>query len=353
MSAPGDVVSDESGTVRSGDVADPRARHALPPRLSRLLGSLPRPLRAPVELLARMVLDAVDDRVVGLSAEVAFFAILSLPPLLLTMVAALGFVPGDQTSAFVSALVRASTRVFTQGTVDDLIAPTLRSLVDTPRGDVISVGFAVSVLSASRAVRVVLTAVAIAYDLERYRPNWRQRVWALLITLSLFVVVPVVVPLLLAGPDFGRWLEANAAVPDTVVQLWPYAYWGIVGAVGVLGIAIIYNVAAPAWTPFRRDVPGALLAIAVGVASSAGLRVYTRNALADNDVYGILAGPLALLVWLYLLAFGVLLGAELNAELERMYPSPEHLRAAPRLGRRRRRAPVVGPIDADEPSGAG
>lgn len=301
-----------------------------------LVRHTPKPVRGPVELLTRTVLDALDDRVVGLSAEVAFFSILSIPPLLLTVVAALGFVPGDQTETFVEGLVAASLRVFTSDTVRTVIEPTLEAVVESERIDVLSIAFVVAVISASRAVRVVLTAVTIAYDLESERPSWAQRIYGLLATLVLLVIVPIVLPLLLAGPDLGARLTDYALVPTVTADLWPWIYWAGIGLGAVLGVAGIYHVAAPWWTPFRRDLPGAVLAVAIWLGSSAGLRTYAEQSLIGDEVFGLLAGPLVLLVWLYLMAFGVIIGAELNAELERLWPSPEQQRA-PASERLRRR----------------
>ena len=335
-------------------MSDRSPRRELPPLVQRAVGWLPEPARGPARLLARTAVDSVDDRIVGLSAEVAFFAILSLPPLLLTVVAALGYLPGNQSSEFVAALIRAAGQIFTRATVTEVIAPIITDLVESPRTDVLSIGFALAVLSASRAVRVMLTAVSIAYDLDGVRPGLRQRVVALLLTLALFVVVPVVVPLLLAGPDFGLALARSEFVPGVLADLWPLVYWAGVGGVGVLTVAVIHHVAAPWWTPFRRDLPGAVLAVVIWVVASAGLRYFTRTVFADGEIYGILAGPLALLVWLYVLAFGVLVGGELNAELERLYPSPEQ-RGAPASERLRRLLPggVVYGRDTDAPAEPG
>ena len=287
----------------------------------------PRRVRPAVELLASTLIDASEDRAVGLAAEIAFFSILSIPPLLLAIVAALGYLPGDQTDEFVRGLVGASSRVFTLNTVSEIIEPTLRAVVDRPRSDVVSIGFAVAVFSASRAVRVVLTAVSIAYDLEGQRPTWAQRLYGLVATIGLLVTVPLLLPLLLAGPGLGNRLVDAGTVPSLVGDLWALVYWLGVAMGAVLAVAGIYHVAAPWWTPFRRDLPGAVLAVGISVGVSAGLRSYTTRAVIGNEVFQLLAGPLVLLIWLYLIALGVILGAELNAELERMWPSPEQQRA--------------------------
>ena len=87
------------------------------------------------------------------------------------------------------------------------------------------------------------------------------------------------------------------------------------------------------------------------LASSFGLRVYAERALIGREVFHLIAGPLVLLVWLYLLAFGVILGAELNAELERMWPSPEQRHAPPadRLRRRLLASPAATRIEEHLP----
>jgi membrane protein len=297
-------------------------------------------LRPGVELLVRTIDDSVDDRVPGLAAEVAFFALLSLPPLLLTAAASLGFLSDELTNQFVNGLTRAARTTFTGPTVDNIIRPTLDLLVAEERVDIISFSFAVTLFSVSRAIRVILQAVAIAYDQDHRRPSWRERLYSLLTTVVLLLVVPLVVPLLVAGPDLGNQLADLALVPAEVAVIWAVAYWPTVAVVTVLVVATTYHVATPSWTPWRRDLPGAALTVAIWLGGSAGLRLYTNRAISDPDVYGPLAGPLVLLVWLYLLAFAVLVGAELNAEIERLHPSPEQQLAPPseRLRRGARRA---------------
>lgn len=315
-----------------------RDRRAIPHPVSDwIIERTPRPLRPGVELVLRTVDDALDDRIVGLAAEIAFFALLSLPPLLLTVAASLGFLSEDLTTRFVTGLTRASRSTFTGPTIDNVIEPTLQLLTTQRRVDVISVSFAVTVFSASRVMRVLLDAVGIAYDMDRERQSWRQRLYGLGATLGLLLLAPVLVPLLVVGPDLGEQLARLAAVPDQFGTLWRALYFPSVGVLAILVVATTYHLAAPWWTPWRRDLPGALLTVVIWLAGSAGLQLYTSRAISDPDVYGPLAGPLVLLVWLYLLAFAVLLGAEFNAELERLFPSPEQQRA-PARDRLRQRA---------------
>jgi membrane protein len=292
------------------------------PVSQRLIDATPDRVRPGVELVVRTIDDTINDRVPGLAAEVAFFTLLSLPPLLLTVVASLGFAPGSWTADFTAAVERVASSVLTQETIDEVVRPTLEALASDARGDLALLGFLLTVVSASRAVRVVLVAITIAYDLEQTRPGWQQRAYGLLFTLGAIVVVPVALPLLLAGPDLGDLLVRIVGVPSQVGSLWRSLYVPVLGLLLVAGLSAVYHVGAPWWTPWRRDLPGAVLAVVVWFAGSAALRVYSARAIAGREIYEPIAGPLVLLLWLYVTAFAVLLGAELNAEIERLWPRP-------------------------------
>lgn len=106
---------------------------------------------------------------------------------------------------------------------------------------------------------------------------------------------------------------------------WRFVYWPIVGLVGVGMLASFFHWAAPWRTPWRRDLPGALLAAVSWLALGAGMRVYTSRFI-EGGVFGLLAAPIAFLLWLYVTALAVLIGAELNAEIEKLWPKEEMLK---------------------------
>lgn len=304
------------------------------PLISRLIEATPERVRAPVELTLRTVNDAINDRVPGLAAEVAFFVILSLPPLMLTVIATAGPIGSAFDADFATDLI-ATTRtlasnIFTQQTVDEVVVPAVTAILDNPRADVASFGFVIALYAASRALKVILTAVTIAYDLEETRPPWLQRIWGLGLTVAGIVAGIAIIPVIVAGPELGEILAERTGVDAGLAATWRIAYWPGVVVVATGLIASLYHFGAPWHTPWRRDLPGALLAMLIWVAGSVGLRVYATNQIAvENSIYGPIAGPLVLLLWLYVSAFAVLLGAELNAEVERMWPSGPHRRPGP------------------------
>lgn len=280
-------------------------------------------------LIVRTLVDSLDDHVPGLAAEMAFFIVLSLPPLLLAVLGSVGFVVGElpetdlieleeQILSFLSTFL-------SQSTVDEVLRTPVESLLREGRGDILSIGIVLTLWSASRATNVLLRTVTTAYDLEDRRPGWKRRSLALIITVVGIVLAVIVLPLLVIGPRLlASGLEA-AGLGTELVRFWGVVYWGGLVVVAVLALTWLYHVAPGWYTPWRRDLPGAVFAFLMWLAASWALRVYTAElaGFTTDDAFRGLAAPLVLLLWVYVSAIAVLLGAELNAELERIRPSDE------------------------------
>ncbi len=290
-----------------------------------LVDRSPPAVRPAVELVLRTVDDTVNDRVPGLAAEVAFYVLLSLPPLLLTVFGVLGLLDPllsvDLPLRVTQRTVELSAQIFSEHTIDTVIQPTVSRIFTDASGGIATLGFVLTIYSASRAMRVISTAITIAYDLEETRPPWQQRIWGLGLTLVGIVLGIVLVPAIVAGPDFGRTIAETIGLDLGLASVYRILYWPVASIVAWLLVASMYHFVAPWWTPWRRDLPGAAVAMVVWLAGSVGLRYYAARTIGAQSIYEPLAGPLVLLLWLYVSGFAVLVGAELNAEIERMWPS--------------------------------
>ncbi|MFO7777028.1 MAG: YihY/virulence factor BrkB family protein, partial [Nitriliruptoraceae bacterium] len=194
----------------------------------------------------------------------------------------------------------------------------LRSLLEGGSVGIVSTAFVAAIYVASRAVRVVITTTALVYGGVELRPGWLQRVIGFAVTLGALVVGTVLAPLLLAGPAFAEQAEGWFGIDlGPLVVIWRIAYWPTVVVLAVLAIAALYRVAVPRRERWWRDLPGAAVATGVWLLGSAGLRIYGAWLAESGSIYGPLAGPIAALLWLWLTALAVLLGAELNASLVR------------------------------------
>jgi membrane protein len=290
-----------------------------------LIDHTPARLRPGIELTVRTVDDAIDDRIPGLAAEVAFFVLLSLPPLLLTVFGSLGVIDPlfgvDLPMRITERTIELAGEVFSQDTINNVIAPTVRRSFGDGSGSVATIGFVVTVYTASRALRVVSTAITIAYDLEQTRPAWQQRLWGLALTVTGILLGLVLVPVIVAGPDFGATIASAVNVDLGFAALYSFLYWPAAAVIAWLLVASLYHFVAPWRTPWRRDLPGAALAMALWLVGSVGLRYYAGRTIGAQSIYEPIAGPLVLLLWFYVSGFAVLLGAELNAEIEKMWPT--------------------------------
>jgi membrane protein len=280
-------------------------------------------------VVVNTIVDVFDDHVPGLAAEMAFFAVLSLPPLLLVVFGSVGFLlegltPTEMAQLEAEVLNTLST-LLTRETVNEVLAAPVSSLLREGRTDILSAGIILTLWSASRAANVLLRTVVIAYDLEDHRPGWKRRGVAVVITIIGTAIVVVFVPLLTIGPSVTSQAIAWLGLDPGFERVWPFLYWGGVVTVVLVGLTWIYHV-TPGWhTPWRRDLPGAVVALALWLIAGAGIRVYTARfaEFAQGDTFAGLAAPLVLLLWVYVSAIALLLGAELNAEIERMWPTIE------------------------------
>ncbi len=290
----------------------------------RALRRVPSRVRPVAELAWDTVADTFHDRVPGLAAEVAFWVLLSLPPLLLVVVSAVGLFGDATQDGFRDQLITIAEALLADSAVTDL-EQVVDQVLTSARSGIIGFGLLLTVFSASRAWRVLTVAITIAYDLEDDRPAWKSNLVGIGLTVGALVVGVLVIPIFVAGPTLGEAIDRLLGLSDTFGPPWRIAYWPLatVGATALL--TLLYHVAAPWWTPWLRDVPGAVLAMAWSLLGSVALRAYVATTIATDEIFAPLAAPLILLLWLYVMALGLLLGAELNAEIERRWPSEAYI----------------------------
>lgn len=273
---------------------------------------------AAVDLLARVtartVSRCITHRVTGLAAEAAFFAILSLPPLVFGLAGTIGFVAERYDVAQVDVLkdrvLDLSSQALTQGTVDQVIAPTLDEVLSSGRIDVVSIGFVLALWSGSRALNVFLDTISILYGLGGVRGIVKTRALSFSLYVVALALAIIVVPLVLAGPEV-----AASIVPSQLSVLQPL-YWPTVLLVSVGFLASLYHLAVPVRVSWRSGLPGAFFTMALWIGGSLLVRWALGFSTGGTSIYGPLAAPIAVLLWLYVLSIAVLIGAAINASLD-------------------------------------
>jgi membrane protein len=256
-------------------------------------------------------------RVTGLAAEAAFFAILSLPPLIFGLAGAIGFVAGRfnvRTIAnFREQILALASRALTPDAVNSVIAPTLDDVLSGGRFDVISIGFVLALWSGSRALNVMVDTITIMYGLAGKRGIIRTRALSFSLYVVFLVAGIVLLPLVLAGPSFvDRVLPSRLEIVSNL-------YWPVVLLGSVCVLASLYHLAIPERTRWRADLPGAALTLAMWIGGSALLRLVLGLS-TGTSIYGPLAAPIAVLIWLYVISIAMLVGAAFNAAVDKVWP---------------------------------
>ena len=258
-------------------------------------------------------------RVTGLAAEAAFFAVLSVPPLVFALAGAIGFVSDRFTAAQVSevreAVINLFSQALTDGAVNRIIVPTIDEVLYAPRYDVISLGFILALWSGSRALNVFVDTITIMHGLGGQRGIVKTRALSFLLYLLAMLTGALTIPLVVAGPSLVRsWL------PDRLELVMSF-YWPVVIVVCICFLATLYHVSVPVRTNWSFNLPGATFSLAVWILGSWALRwVLTATAAESRSIYGPLAAPIAVLLWLYILAIAVLIGAAVNASFDTVFP---------------------------------
>ncbi|MYT22458.1 YihY/virulence factor BrkB family protein, partial [Streptomyces sp. SID7760] len=255
-------------------------------------------------LLKDTVNSCIEYRILGLAAEAAFFTLLSLPPLFLGLLGLLGYVDGWTGGTFVASIeeniLGAVGTVLSDRGVNDIAKPMLDDVTQAGRPDLISLGFAFALWSGSRAVNVFIDTITVMYGLDGQRGIVKTRLLAFLLYVVALVIGAVVLPLMVAGPDaVVRWVPWSTEVIAVL-------YWPIVTLLSIAFLTTLYHVSVPVRSPWIEDVPGALVALAMWVLGSFLLRIYLTNTVEGPTIYGSLAAPVAVLLWIGVSAFAVL-----------------------------------------------
>lgn len=253
------------------------------------------------------------DNLSIVSAGVAFYAIFALFPALAALVSIYGLVanPSD-----VQQMMQ-SIQGFLPKEAAGIISGQLNKLVANS-GSALGVGAAVGILvalwSATKGTKSMMTAMNIAYGEEEDRGFLRFNAVALLMTLGLIVGAVIAIAFVIAAPA----LLGNLGLPDIVSTLLNWLRWPLLAVVMLFGVAVLYR-----YGPSRRPAQwrwasyGAGAATLLWLIASGLFSWYVSNFGSYNETYGSMGAIIILLMWFYISAFVVLLGAEINSEMER------------------------------------
>jgi membrane protein len=304
------------------------------------------------DLTKRTVSETVDDNGLGLAAQLAYYFLLALVPAIVFVAALASYFPARVIDTLLATLAPvAPTEVLT------ILRDQLSALAEGQDTGLLTFGLAMALWSSSAAMTSLTDAINRAYDLEDTRPWWRIRLVGMGLTIFLAVFVLGAVAIVMAGPSLidalvGRWGGTAA-----LATMWKWLQWPIAAVLIAFSIGVIYYVSPDADQDWEWVTPGAALATVLWAVASLAFKIYLTHFADYNATYGSLGGVIVLMLWLYLTGLALVVGAEMNSEIEHASPFGKQPGEKTAAGRRvigaaaarafaQRRQPVPAPAPA-------
>jgi membrane protein len=194
-----------------------------------------------------------------------------------------------------------------------------RQIDDIARGNhgsLLTIGIAGAVWSSSAAMVAIIEALNRAYDIEEFRPWWKRRLVAILLTVALTAFIVLALALVLIGPDIAARVAASLGLDRIVAVVWTFVRWPLIVLFVVLGVDLVYHFAPNRRDRWRWITPGSLLATGLWLLGSFGFKFYIASVTDFNATYGAIGGVAVMLLWFYVSGLAILVGAELNGVID-------------------------------------
>jgi membrane protein len=268
------------------------------------------------ELLKRTIRETQADNGLGLAAQLAYYFFLALFPAMLFIIALASFVPADDLIGRAVALLQGVAPPEMMKIIQDQ----LLTIAQGQHGGLLSFGVIAAVWSSSAAMVAIIDALNRAYDVEDARPWWKQRLTAILLTVGVALFLLVSIVLVIAGPELATFVADRVGLGTAFEWTWRILQWPVVFALVATAIGFIYYFAPDVDQDFAWITPGSLLATVLWLLGSLAFRFYVVNFGSYNETYGTIGGIMVLMLWLYLTGLVIVIGAEMNAEVEHASP---------------------------------
>jgi membrane protein len=271
--------------------------------------------RSWIEVVKRTVREFKEDDLTLLAAALTYYAVLSIFPALLVLVSILGLLGTSATQPLIDNLAGLAPTA-----ARDVVTNAIRNLQNASGAAGLAFVFGIlgALWSASGYVGGFMKASNIIYEVEEGRPFWKLRPLQIAVTVVLVLVAAAIsISIVLTGP-LAQKVGDVVGLGDTAVTIWNIAKWPVIALIVSQVVAFLYWVAPNVRQPGYRWVsPGGIFAIVLWIVASAAFAFYVSNFSSYNKTYGSLAAVIIFLIWLWITNVVILLGAEMNAELER------------------------------------
>ena len=267
------------------------------------------------ETIKRTVSEFREDGLTDWAAALTYYGVLAIFPALIALVSIIGLAGSSASDPLLDNLTQLAP-----GPAQEIATNAIQTISESQgsAGIALLIGIAGALYSASGYVGAFSRASNDIWEVEEGRPFWKLKPWQILITAVLVTLLAVcAVAVFVSGPvaeEVGSVIGAG----DVAITVWDIAKWPFIALVVSMLFALLYWAAPNVKQPkFRWITPGGILAVVIWLAASGLFALYVALFSSYNATYGALAGVIVFLVWLWITNIAILLGAELNAEVER------------------------------------
>lgn len=248
-----------------------------------------------------------EDDIPGLSAQLAYFFLLSLFPLLIFIFTLLPYLPIPYPD------ILGSIREFAPPQTMDLIEKNVNHVMNNRNGGLLSFGVIGTIWSASNGIHALVRAFNKAYDVQESRSFIVARGTAILLTLGMIVVFIVAVLLPIFGREIGMFLFSYLGFKMEFLRIWEMLRLVVSALILFLIFTGLYWIAPNVKLRCKSAFPGAGFATVGWILSSYGLSLYVSKFNNFSLTYGSIGAIIVLLIWLYISGFIIIIGGEINA----------------------------------------
>jgi membrane protein len=267
-------------------------------------------------LAARVWREANKDKVWGAAAQLAYYFLLALFPMLIFLTNLVGFLPEIQEN-----ILNGLAKVLPPDAIN-LVAKTLSDVRANSSGGLLSFGVIGTLWSASGGVVSLMDSLNDAYDVEEGRSFWKQRLISLALTIGLALLIILGTMLIMFGDKFSLWFGKAFELGATFRLIWHVVDYLLGLAMILSGIELFYYFGPNVKQKWRYTSVGGIFAVLAIILGSLLFSYYLRYAPSYSATYGSLGAVIVLMLWLYIFGLVLLLGGEINSEIAHANNTP-------------------------------
>jgi len=280
------------------------------------------------EFAPRVWREINNDDVFGAAAKLAYYFLLALFPLLIFLTSIIGLVLGAGTGLR-HALFNYLSQVMPSSAFQ-LIDKTILEVSSASGAGKRSFGLLAALWASASGVGAMMESLNTAYESQERRSWWKQRLVALFLTVSLSVLIIGAVIVIFGGSKIAEHLGASYGFSEAFVITWKILQWPIALAFMLLAFALIYYLAPDVRNhKWRWITPGSVIGVVLWLLVSFAFKGYLHFFDSYSKTYGSLGAVIVLMLWLYLTGAAVLIGGEINAEIENAAAEKRLVKAKP------------------------